>query len=309
MQAYASISFVSVLLILLALSGCATWNAERNAPPIGEFINVAGVRMHVLVAGSRDSAKPPVILIHGASANLRDMNMSLGKALSKDRFVVMVDRPGRGYSERPDRGHELSLQAEFINGVVNALGIENPIVVGQSLGGAVALNYALQYQTDMSGLVLLAPVSHEWPGGIAWYNSVSQMPALGLLLRRLVIPLYGQFAAKGGISETFEPDIAPEQYYERSGLPLLFRPKDFKSNASDIANLKNEIKKQQSRYGELKLPVAIVTGLADTTVSPEIHSKTLAQEVTGADLTLLPDTGHALHHSQTVKIIKIIDMM
>ncbi len=309
MRVIAYLLLGGLLVVIAGLSGCATWNAERNAPMIGEWVDVDGERIHVFAAGPRDSAKPPVVLIHGASANLRDMQMSLGEALSNDRFVLMIDRPGRGYSERPKNGYALDVQARYIHGVVNSYGLENPLIVGQSLGGAVALNYALQYQDEMSGLVLLAPVSHEWPGGVSWYNSASQIPVIGFFLRQLVIPVYGQLAAKEGIEESFSPDAAPENYYERSGLALLFRPKDFKSNAADIANLKDEIKKQQGRYNELKLPVAIVTGTADTTVSPDIHSKTLATEIDGASLTLLPDTGHALHHSETEKILEVIDSL
>ena len=307
MQFQASLAFLAVLGTIVAVSGCASWNAERKAPPIGAFIDVDGERAHVLTAGPRDSAKPPVVLIHGASANLRDMAMSLGEPLSEDRFVVMIDRPGRGYSDRPDDGHELGIQARYIHKALEQLNVEKPIIVGQSLGGAVALSYALQYQDDMSGLVLLAPVSHEWPGGVAWYNNVSGWPVLGFLLRRMVIPIYGGLVAESGIEESFAPDTPPENYYERSGLALLFRAKDFKANASDIAHLKDEIKKQQGRYGEIDLPVAILTGTADTTVSPDIHSKTLAKQIDGAALTLLPDTGHALHHAETAQIIEAIN--
>ncbi len=299
--------FLTILLAIAALSGCATWNIERNAPPVGAFVEIDGERLHVVDAGPRDAAKPPVILLHGASVNLRDMKMSLGDALAQDRRVIMIDRPGRGYSTRPDNGWRLDIQARHIKAAADALGVEKPVIVGQSLGGAVALSYALQYQDEMSGLVLLAPVSHEWPGGVAWYNSASQVPGVGFLLRRLVIPVYGALVAEDGIEESFSPDIPPENYYEQSGLALLFRPGDFKANAADIANLKSQIIEQQDRYGELTLPVAIATGMDDSTVSPEIHSMALASDIDGASLTLLPDTGHALHHAETEKILAIIE--
>ncbi len=300
-----------VLTILLSgfafLSGCATLTAEKNAPPIGKFVDVNGERLHVLDAGPRDSAKPPVVLIHGASVNLRDQKIALGDELAADRRVIMIDRPGRGYSTRPDDGHRIKVQAELINGALKSLDVRDPIIVGQSLGGAVALAYALQYQDEMSGLVLLAAVSHEWPGGVAWYNEASQIPVLGVLLRRLVIPVYGQLAAERSVEESFAPDTPPPDYAKHAGLALLFRPSDFKNNAADLANLKPQIVEMQDDYGSLRLPVAIVVGDSDDTVSPEIHSKTLATEVDGASLTVLADTGHALHHAETEKIIAIID--
>ena len=295
------------LLIVAGLSGCASWSSEKKAPPIGAFMEVNGEQLHVVDVGPKDSAKPPVIIIHGASVNLRDVKMSLGDRLAQDRRVIMIDRPGRGYSTRPQDGWRLAVQAQYIKAATDLLAVEDPIVVGQSFGGAVALSYALQFDDEMSGLVLLAPVSHEWPGGIAWYNSVSQTPVLGHMLRRLVIPIYGALVADQSVEESFHPDEAPDEYYERSGLALLFRPKDFKNNAADIANLKSEIIRQQDQYGEIELPVAILTGVDDTTVSPEIHSKTLATQIDGATLTLLPDTGHALHHSETDIILKAIE--
>lgn len=295
------------IFVVGLLSGCAAWNAERNAPMLGEKVQVNGSAIHVLDIGLRESAKAPVVLIHGASVNLRDMKIALGEALSEDRRVIMVDRPGRGYSQRPEEGHRLAVQAQYIHDAVAALDVENPVIVGQSLGGAVALAYALQYQDEMAGLVLLAPVSHEWPGGVAWYNDASQIPGIGFLLRRLVIPAYGQFSAPQGVEDSFEPDEAPDNYAQRAGLSLLFRAKDFKSNAADLANLKPQIIEQQHRYGELQLPVAVLAGAEDTTVSPRIHSEALGREIPNVTLTLLPDTGHALHHAETEVILGVIE--
>ncbi len=300
---------VIALMIVAILAGCATWSAQKGVPAIGAYVEVEGERLHVVELGPKDNAKPPLILIHGASVNLRDMKLALGERLAHDHRVILIDRPGRGYSTRPDDGWRLETQARLIKGAADALGADKPVVVGQSFGGAVALRYALEYQNEMSGLVLLAPVSHEWPGGVAWYNNVSSWPVAGFLLRRLVIPAYGQLSAASGVRNSFAPDAPPENYFEESGLSLLFRPHDFRANAADISNLKSEIIAQQSRYETLTLPVAIITGTSDRTVSPDIHSKQLAEEIEGASLTLLPETGHALHHSQTDVILEIIRAM
>ncbi len=302
------LAFAALILMLAGVSGCASMNAEKNAPLIGERIDLDGVAVHVVTAGPRDSVKPPVVLIHGASVNLRDMKIALGDELSKDRFVIMVDRPGRGYSDRPDDGgYQLERQAALIKGAVDALGVKRPVVVGQSFGGSVALRYALEYQDEMSGLVVLAPVSHEWPGGVVWYNRAATMPVLGFFFRRLIIPAYGSVAAEGIVEASFAPNVMPVNYYEQAGVSLLFRAGDFKANATDIVHLKDEIRSQQHRYAELRLPVFIATGEADDAVSPDIHAKTLINEIDGAALTLFPETGHALHHAQSDAIIQLID--
>ncbi len=300
---------VAVIAALVAIGGCSTWRAEKMSPPIGAFVTVEGQRLHVLDLGPKNSAETPVVLIHGASANLRDMKLALGDQLSRTRRVLIFDRPGRGYSTRPDDGWRLERQAQLIHDAVEMLGAEKPIVVGQSFGGAVALRYALDHQQDISGLVLLASVSHEWPGGVAWYNKASGWPVIGELLRRIVIPIYAPIAAKGGVLKSFLPDEAPEGYYENSGLTLLFRAKDFRNNAADLRNLKPQIIEMSGRYPSIKVPTAIVTGADDGTVSPTIHSASLAREISGAYFEVIPDTGHALHHSQSARIIEAINLV
>jgi len=298
---------VGVFLSLALVGGCATWRAERKSPPIGRFVEVDGARIHLVEIGPQDAGQIPVVLIHGASVNLRDMKIALGEDLARTRRVIVVDRPGRGYSTRPDDGWRLDIQADLIHQAVRAAGIEKPIVVGQSFGGAVALAYALRHQEDMSGLVLLAAVSHEWPGGVAWYNKASGWPVVGTLLRRLVIPVYAPIAAKRGVIKSFRPDEAPAGYYEEAGITLLFRAKDFRNNASDLRNLKPQIVKMAETYSAIRIPTAIITGADDKTVSPIRHSAALSRELPDAYYEVLPDTGHALHHSEKAKIIAAID--
>lgn len=303
----AVIAFAAVIAALFALGGCASWRAEKASPPIGRFVEVDGARIHLLDIGPGQPEGPPVVLIHGASVNMRDMKIALGEELAKTRRVIVVDRPGRGYSTRPEDGWRLDRQAELIHAAVEALGVRKPVIVGQSFGGAVALSYALNFQDDASGLVLLAAVSHEWPGGVAWYNRASGWPVVGTLLRRIVIPIYAPFAAKKGVIDSFRPDEAPPGYYEASGLTLLFRAKDFRNNAADLRSLKPQIVAMSGNYSSIRIPTAILTGADDGTVSPRLHSAALAREIPGAVYDEIPDTGHALHHAEPARIIAAID--
>ncbi len=290
---------LTILAAAAALQGCVAWTAERKAPPIGRFIDTGGARMHVLELGAANAAKgPPVVLIHGASVNLRDMKIALGDRLAAERRVIIIDRPGRGYSTRPERGYALERQAALIHATLNALGVEKPVIVGQSLGGAVALAYTLAYQDEMTGAVLLAPVSHPFEGGIAWYNHLSQWPIAGTVFRRGLLPLYAPLVARKSVEKSFAPDAAPAGYYENAGVTLLFRAKDFKANAADLTNLNRQLVAQSPSYAGIRVPVVIYSGDADTTVSPKIHADRLVKDVPGATLTMLPDTGHALHHAE-----------
>jgi pimeloyl-ACP methyl ester carboxylesterase len=71
--------------------------------------------------------------------------------------------------------------------------------------------------------------------------------------------------------------------------------------------LKPQIVAMMGRYGEIRIPTAVLTGANDTTVSPTIHSAALAREIALVDYEVIPDTGHALHHSEKAKILAAID--
>ncbi len=301
--------FSIFIILLIAISGCTAWQIEKKHPAIGKFIEVDGQQLHYVELGSENFAGPPLVLLHGSSANLNDTKIALGDELAERSRVILFDRPGRGYSTRPKNGYLLDVQAQLIHKALKKMGVEKPILIGQSLGGSVALAYTLRYQNDMSGAVLLAPASHEWPGDVVWYNKLSSNPFFGLLLRRTIVPYYGRVVAKNSVNGTFWPQAAPEDYYERVGIALLFRPKEFKNNADDVVHLKSQIIEMSKRYSEISIPTRIFVGTHDTTVSPTIHSYNLAKDIAGAELTILPATGHGLHHTASDEIIAGIEAM
>ncbi len=303
---------LTILLILFTvfmtgISGCSSWRIEARHPPIGGFVKVGEEQLHYIDMGPRESDGPPIVLIHGASANLQDMKIALGDRLAIRYRVLAFDRPGRGYSTRPKDGHRLDVQARLIHDALGKLGVEKPIIIGQSLGGAVALAYTLQYHDEMAGAAYLAPVSHQWPGGVTWYNEVSGWPVIGLVLRRAIIPAYGRLKGPAAVEGVFWPQEAPENYFDQAAIALLFRPMDFKHNAEDIRKLKPQIITMMDRYDEISIPTLIYHGTHDTTVSPTIHSYALSRQITGNKLVFLPREGHGLHHTASDRIIEGID--
>ena len=199
---------VSALLALSGLGACVhsalyTSRVETRYPASGQFVPVNGADVHVLAQGA---SGPPVLMIHGASANAREFDWTLAPRLSGDHRVFMADRPGHGHSDRPEHAHELGVQAAQMAGVLEALSPgERAVIVGHSFGGAVALRLALDRPDLVKGLVLLAPVSHDWGGGgEAWYNKYAATPVTGPLFSQLV-PIVGPAQVEAGISNVFDP--------------------------------------------------------------------------------------------------------
>jgi pimeloyl-ACP methyl ester carboxylesterase len=133
------------------------------------------------------------MLIHGSAVTGADWTTSrVADLLLRKHRVIIFDRPGFGYSDRP-RGRiwTAARQAELLYKAVRQLGVERPVVVGHSWGSIVALALAVQHQAEISGLVLLSGY-YFWtlrPDVVP--VTVGVLPGIGDLLRYTVAPLLG----------------------------------------------------------------------------------------------------------------------
>src|SRR3954452_8711296 len=175
---------LSLLALLAGITAVGTRLIERAHPPSGKFVDVAGLRMHVVDLAPREIPAPdetPVVVLHGASGNLEEIRLALGDPLSEHRRVVFIDRPGHGWSERSPDAASPARQADLIAKLLGQLGIARAIIVAHSFAGAVATALALDHPAQIAGLVLLAPVSHPWSTGIAWYYTAAATRFIGPL--------------------------------------------------------------------------------------------------------------------------------
>lgn len=303
---------VLLALLLAAATAIGTVAIERSYPPAGRLVEVTGGRLHVLELGERAHAgEPPIVLLHGASGNLQDMRLTLGDRLATRHRVILIDRPGHGWSERTDGDDVASSarQAALIAQVLDRLGVKRAIIVGHSFAGAVVTAFALVHPDRIAGLVLLAPVSHPWPTGIAWFYTLTSMPVIGpLFARTIVLPV--AFPLMETLARAvFAPQAVPENYVRRSALPLLLRPAAFLANARDVARLHESVTQQAPRYAEIIAPTVIITGDRDTIVSPDIHSKALVAALPRARLIMLPGVGHAVQHVAAELVVAEIERL
>jgi pimeloyl-ACP methyl ester carboxylesterase len=306
------IVITAILALGAAITELGVARLERAHRPAGRFVPVAGGRLHVVdLAPASPADGLPVVLLHGASGNLEDERITLGRALAARRRVILIDRPGHGFSDRPGGKADASpaRQAALVAQALAAMGIDRMIVLGHSWAGAVATALALDFPERVAGLLLLAPVTHPWRGGISWYNTLAATPVIGrLFVQALALPL-GMLMIRSGVAGVFAPQRPPSDYMRLAAVRLVLRPAEFIANAQDMAVLKAFVTAQVPRYRAITAPTVVLAGDCDTIVSADIHARAVAALIPGAKLVVLEGIGHMPHHVAADEIVAAIDAL
>jgi pimeloyl-ACP methyl ester carboxylesterase len=305
-------ALAALAVLSLAFTLFFTRAVEARYPPVGHRVDIGGGRLHVVETPPQGEERGAVALIHGASGNFADMHVALAERLAAEGFrVYALDRPGHGWSDRidPKTAAAPAQQARWIRLALQKLGVAEAVVVVHSLAGVLGLAMALDAPGFVRGLVLDAPVSHPWKGGVSWYYSVAASAGIGSAFRWLVAPLAGLALLKSGLIEVFAPNPVPHDYARRTGLALMLRPRHFLANALDFLALCDAARALSPRYREVSVPTAIVMGEEDKLVSVDIHARALKREIPGATLALLPGIGHSPHYAAPdMTIAAILDV-
>lgn len=167
------------------------------------FAMINGARVHYQEVGPKDA--PAIMLIHGFTAfNLVWSEVLLPIAAAGYR-VVAPDLLGHGFTEKPrDSEYTIESQSSMVVALMDHLGIEHTIVVGNSYGGAIAAVCALDYPTRVDRLVLVGAVINNEPKN-KFMLRLASAPIIGdvvtpllmdsrLIVRRRLKKIYSEFA-------------------------------------------------------------------------------------------------------------------
>ena len=311
---WAVLAFVALVtaiaLGLHLLTRIVAGKVERDFPPEGRFAEVNGHRLHYVDsadANPADRDKPTVLLVHGLGGQLRDFTYALDAALRDSFRVVVLDRAGAGRSERAaGSDHALPAQAADVAGFIDALGLERPVLVGHSLGGAISLATGLDFPDKVAGLLLVAPLTAP----------IEDIPALfkPLLIesewRRkatawtIATPM-GMRYGERGLAAVFEPETPPGDFATRGGGLLGLRPSQFQNTSRDAVALRDALPVQHARYGELIPPVAVIHG-TDDVITPYRTQAVAFAMAAGAELRTVEGAGHMLPVSRPQEVADFV---
>jgi pimeloyl-ACP methyl ester carboxylesterase len=289
------LGLAAILVLAGGLAVFAAWTArrvEKALPPRGQFVEVDGARIHYLDEGSG----PALVLIHGLGGQMHNFTHSLLDRLKHNHRVVILDRPGCGYSTRPrNASAALGAQAKTIAGLIDKLGLERPLVVGHSLGGAIALMLALDHPENIGGLALLAPATHAGKAVPPMFRGIY---VRSKVMRRLVA---WTFAIPMSITNrelvlgtVFGPGAVPADFAIKGGGLLTLRPRSYVAASTDLIAAIDDLQRLPARYGDLNVPVGVLFGTNDLLLDHATHGSGFVEKCPGAHIELVEDGGHMI---------------
>ncbi|MBE9171251.1 alpha/beta fold hydrolase [Pleurocapsales cyanobacterium LEGE 06147] len=255
-------------------------------------INVGGLSIRYFQAGTDGL---PILLLHGTGESALDWAWVM-PILARNYRVYAPDFPGSGESSKPIRDYSLDFYTHFAINFLNKIAVERAVVVGNSLGGLIALRVALFSWERVATLVLV--------------DSTGLGRRVNPFLSSLTLPVYGEIAiaaAKMPLGATVR---------SRSRAPLLFAhptkiPREWYTEQERLAQTPgfleatlSSLRAQLSPLGQravmvdvfpkLQMPTLLMWGTNDL-IFPKIQAENAVKHLQQGQLVLLPDCGHIPH--------------
>jgi len=253
---------------------------QSNSPiPVGRYADIGdGASVHYHDIGDGEA----VVFLHGAGAGASGYSNFKGNypefARAGYRSVV-PDLLGFGLSSKPDLPHyDLDLFVSGVKGLVDALGLKRVTLLGNSLGGAVALGYALAYPADVARLILMAP------GGVEDLDTYLAMPGIANMFEVYRSGLTGAEAMRKVMRmQLFDPSLLTDE--------IIAERAPIAATQTQAARSVLKVPNMTGRLHELQCPVFGFWGANDQ-FNPVSGAGKLVQHCPDARIVLLNRCGH-----------------
>ena len=254
-----------------------------------------------------DPADPAILLIHGAGSTMLSWDAGLCARLAAgSRFVVRYDSRGAGRSEPHGPGMPpysiRDLVADAV-GLLDALGVQQTHILGMSLGGGIAQLLALDHPDRVASVILASTT----PGGPGHGQPDLPGPAEGLFADEPPEPDWSdRDAVIGYLVEAERPYAARSRPYDEAAMRVL-AGRVFDHSADLERSLTSPVELDmgdpwRERLGEVGVPALVIHGTEDP-LFPLAHGRTLADELPGAELLVLEQTGHEYFPPVTWEVV------
>ena len=278
--------------VALAILGSASHDNVQIPPgAAGQYADVAGLKIRYLQQGQGQD----LVLIHGSPGSLEVWKPTIERLATRYR-VTAFDRPAQGFSSAPSTPVGIRYNAKIARALIDRLGLYEPLIVGHSYGGAVALAVALD-GAPVRGVVVVASTLYPARRPTALSRTL-RVPLVGRGLAVLLSQVGGNLV-QHGLAEAFHPDEAmiPPGFAAQMA-QIWLQPKVLVAAAQELGQHADEVAALSARYSTMSKPVFILAGDADKPAVVQ-GARKFAHDVPTAKLTVLEHAGHMLQFTRT----------
>ena len=274
--------------------------AEENS----RFVNIDGMNIHYQLFGS---GEPVMVLLHGFGASYFSWREVIGP-LSEIGQVLVYDRPAFGLTERviekessAKNYYKFDYQDDLLINLLDALEIDQAILIGHSAGGNVSLLTALEYPERVQGLIFIDAAIFTrggTPNILKLLFSLPQYQRIGPLLARAFIRMGENIL----FSAWHNPDLITAEIVEGYKKPTRVENWDRAFwefiQATELMDLSLYLYK-------INIPVLVISGREDRIVPVE-DSIRLAEVINKTELRIIEDCGHIPHEETPVQFLEVV---
>jgi len=288
------LAWVGLALLLVGVGlTAAFWAPDRPvseltarwAPPPSQFIALEGMQVHIRDEGPRTDPSP-ILLLHGTSSSLHTWEPWV-VALRLRHRVISVDLPGYGLTGPfPDGDYRLAHYTRFIGELLDARGVPNAVLVGNSFGGQVAIEMALQQPSRVDRLILVDALAYPGdPNSVPIGFCIARTPGLNVLMRYVLPRSVVEDSLRNVMGDPSKVTPAlVDRYFDmsvragnRASLPARFHYLPTEASAA--------------RIPQIKIPTLILWGGRDRLIPPN-NGVRLHRDIAGSQLVMFPKLGH-----------------
>ena len=311
------LSLAGLLVLVVAVGAAVLLRPDLSREQLGEYVSTdsrflelpGGAVAHYRDQGPPDA--PPLVLIHGGLGSLHNWEPWIPKLVESHR-VIRVDLPAHGLTGRiPGDIYTRESMVEFVREVLAELGVDNFALAGHSMGGGVALLYALEHPDQVGSLILVGPEGVPGDGGYdvdGVFIDPDAEPTETALDEIALSPLDRLLAKVGSpwvVGETLKYMMARDELVtpefaarfgrilrhegNRYAVALMFR---------QYAAVMHDPRDLEPRLGELEMPVLLQIGEQDPLVPPAVGEKFHAW-LSRSMLAVYPGAGHMIMEEAT----------
>ena len=307
----AGLGLLALLLIgpfLVPVNTSGTLTKEQAAEELwggsSQWVELAGHEVHYVEAGDPDSERL-VVLLHGFGASAYSYKDVL-EPLAELGHVIAYDRAAFGFTERPTtwdlNPYGAQAQLQVLDELIAMFGANKEVyVVGHSAGGNLAAAYTIDNQDKLAASVLFAPAVLTSGGGPSWLNWIFDIPQINH-----IGPLLVSSIATSGLDLLYrsydDPDSVTEQTLAGYTQPLKvigWEKAFWEFNKAPRNTGAGE------RLAEIRIPTLVITGDNDLVVATA-DSVTVAGIIPGAELVVIPQTGHLPNEESPAEFAKAV---